>query len=89
MAVTIRLRRTGCNNQPSFRVVATDSRSPRDGRFIEILGWYYPKREGENYKLNLERVAYWQSQGAMVSETVGAILRRARKTAAANRAAEE
>lgn len=82
MAVTIRLRRTGCTNKPSFRVVATDTRSPRDGRFIEILGFYDPKAEGENYKLDLDRIAYWQGHGAKVSETVGSLIRRARKAAA-------
>ena len=81
--VTIRLRRTGCNNGPSFRVVATDSRSPRDGRFIEILGSYDPKRKGENYALKMDRIEYWQSHGATVSETVGSLLRRARKAPAA------
>ncbi|MDD5708017.1 MAG: 30S ribosomal protein S16 [Kiritimatiellae bacterium] len=83
MAVTIRLRRTGCNNQVSFRVVATDSRAPRDGRFLEVLGWYDPKREGENYQLDMERVSFWQGQGAQVSETVGSLLRRARKAVTA------
>jgi len=79
MAVTIRLRRTGCTNTASYRVVATDSRAPRDGRFLEILGWYDPKREGENYKLDMDRVAFWQSQGAQTSETVGSLLKRARR----------
>lgn len=83
MAVTIRLRRTGCNNAPSYRVVAADSRSPRDGRFIEVLGSYDPKQKGENYALKMDRIAYWQSQGASVSETVASILRRIRKAEAA------
>lgn len=81
--VVIRLRKTGCNNNPAFRVVATDSRSPRDGRFIEILGSYDPKKKGENYALKMDRIDYWKSQGAAVSETVASILRRARKAAAA------
>lgn len=80
--VTIRLRKTGCKNAPSFRVVVTDSRSPRDGRFIEILGSYDPKKKGENYALKMDRIDYWQGQGASVSETVASILRRARKNAA-------
>lgn len=80
--VTIRLRKTGCNNAPSFRVVATDSRSPRDGRFIEILGSYDPKKKGENFVLKMDRIAYWQSVGATVSETVASMLRRARKAGA-------
>ncbi len=81
MAVKIRLRRTGCNNCISFRVVATDSRSPRDGKFLETLGWYDPKREGENYKLDWERVSYWTSRGAQLSETVASLVRKHQRTA--------
>jgi len=77
--VKIRLRRTGCVNNATFRVVATDSRSPRDGKFLEILGWYEPKREGVNYKLDLERIAFWQGNGAQLSETVASMVRKARK----------
>jgi small subunit ribosomal protein S16 len=84
--VTIRLRRTGCNNGPSFRIVATDSRSPRDGRFIEILGSYDPKKKGENYTVKMDRVDYWLGNGAGVSETVASILRNARKAKAAESA---
>ena len=82
MAVKIRLRRTGCNNCISYRVVATDSRSPRDGKFLETLGWYDPKREGENYKLDLDRVAFWQARGAQVSETVASLLRKNKRALA-------
>jgi small subunit ribosomal protein S16 len=82
MAVKIRLRRTGCNNCVSYRVVATDGRSPRDGKFLETLGWYDPKREGENYQLDLERVAFWQARGAQVSETVASLVRRLRRAPA-------
>jgi len=77
--VKIRLRRTGCNNNATYRVVAADSRSPRDGKFLEILGWYTPKQEGENFKVDLERVAYWQSKGAQLSETVASMVRKARR----------
>ena len=77
--VRIRLRRTGCNNNASYRVVAADQRSPRDGKFLEILGWYTPKQGGENFKVDLERIAYWQSQGAQLSETVASMVRRAKK----------
>ncbi len=79
MAVKIRLRRTGSRNAACFRVVAADSRSPRDGRFIETLGWYDPKLEGVNFKLKLDRVEFWRSQGAEVSDTVKSLLRRADK----------
>lgn len=77
--VKIRLRRTGCNNRASFRVVATDERSPRDGKFLEILGWYDPKCEGVNYKIDLDRVAHWLSHGAQMSETVASMVRKAKK----------
>lgn len=81
--VKIRLRRTGCNNNPAYRVVAADSRSPRDGRFIEVLGWYLPRQEGENFKVDLDRVAHWVSSGAQMTETVASMVRKAQKSAAA------
>lgn len=77
--VKIRLRRTGCNNNASFRVVATDERSPRDGKFLEIIGWYDPKREGENFKLDMDRVIFWKSKGAQLSETVASMVRKINK----------
>ena len=79
MAVKIRLKRTGAKNSPSFRVVAADARSPRDGRFLEILGWYDPKIEGRNTKLNMERIDHWISQGAQVSDTVKSLIKNANK----------
>lgn len=81
MAVTIRLSRIGCNNKPAYRVMVADSRSPRDGRFIEIVGSYDPKRKGENYSLDLERINYWQERGAKATETVASLVKRARKAA--------
>ncbi len=81
MAVKIRLRRTGCTNSASYRVVAADGRSPRDGKFLEMLGWYDPKLEGENYKLDQERIDYWRSQGAQMSETVANLVRRGKRAA--------
>jgi small subunit ribosomal protein S16 len=80
--VKIRLRRTGCNNNTTFRVVATDERSPRDGKFLEILGWYLPKQEGVNFKIDMDRVAYWISKGAKMSETVASIVRKTKKASA-------
>ena len=77
--VKIRLRRTGCTNNAAFRVVAADERSPRDGKFLEILGWYEPKREGENFKLELDRVEHWLSKGAQMSETVASMVKKAKK----------
>jgi small subunit ribosomal protein S16 len=77
MAVRIRLRRTGRKKAPMFRIVVTDSRNPRDGKFIEILGQYAP-RQGENaLNLRSERVNYWLDNGALPSDTVRSLLRRA------------
>ena len=77
MAVRIRLRRTGRKKAPMFRIVVADSRSPRDGKFIEILGQYAP-RQGENaLNLRTERVTYWLDHGALPTDTVRSILRRA------------
>jgi small subunit ribosomal protein S16 len=74
MAVIIRMRRMGRKNQPHFRIVATDVRSPRDGRFIELLGTYDPLREGKNFSINRERVLYWLGVGAQVSDAVATFL---------------
>lgn len=74
MAVVIRCRRMGANKAPSFRVVAADSRSARDGKCIETLGWYDPKRTGINFELNMERVAHWQKHGARLSDTVQSLV---------------
>lgn len=82
MAVRIRLRRTGAKNSPSFRVVAADARSPRDGRFLETLGWYDPKKDSANFSLKMERIDYWVGQGAQVSNTVRSIIRRVGKPVA-------
>ena len=77
MAVRIRLRRTGRKKSPMFRIVVADSRSPRDGKFIEIIGQYAP-RQGENaLNLRSERVNYWLDNGALPTDTVRSLLRRA------------
>jgi small subunit ribosomal protein S16 len=83
MAVKIRLKRTGATNNACYRVVAADTRFPRDGRKIEILGWYDPGKTGENFELKMDRIDYWTSQGAQVSDTVRSLLRRAKKAASA------
>lgn len=83
MAVSIRLRREGNRNNPYFRVVVADSRSPRDGKFIEMIGTYDPKKEGENYTLNLDRVDHWIKCGAQPSETVASLIKKAKKQVAA------
>ncbi len=76
MSVKIRLRRTGANNDVSYRVVATDSRSPRDGRFIEVVGWYDPKKKGVNFQLKLDRIQHWVARGAIVSDTVASLIKK-------------
>ena len=81
MAVKIRMRRMGSNRDISFRVVATDSRWPRDGKSLELLGWYDPKREGVNFNLKLDRIEYWKSKGAQISDTVKSLLKKARAAA--------
>ncbi len=81
MAVKIRLRRMGANNDICFRVIATDSRSPRDGRCLEVLGWYDPRAKGETCRLKLERIEYWKGRGAVMSETVASLVRKAQKSA--------
>lgn len=76
MATILRLRRTGTTNLATFRLVATDQRCRRDGRFIEILGHYDPRREGqEKLVINTERVQYWLDTGALVSDAVRPLLR--------------
>jgi small subunit ribosomal protein S16 len=72
--VKIRLRRTGAKKQPSYRVVVTDSRSPRDGKFIEIIGHYNPRTEPPTMEVDAERALYWLSVGAQPSEAVKRML---------------
>lgn len=83
MAVSIRLRREGTKNRPYFRVVVADKRSPRDGKFIEAIGNYDPRKEGENFQIDLARAEYWVKNGAKPSETVGSFIKKARKKSAA------
>ena len=85
MAVSIRLRREGSLNNPYYKVVVTDQRSPRDGKFIELVGNYDPKKADENANIDLSRVDYWIKNGAQPSDTVRSIIKKARKkeTAAA------
>ena len=85
--VKVRLTRVGANRDNCFRVVACDSRSPRDGRFIEVLGWYDPKQEGDNYGLKMDRIDYWKSNGAVLSDTVASLIRRANRAKRAEAAA--
>ena len=72
--VKIRLMRVGKRKQPSYRVVVTDSRSPRDGRFIEALGHYAPRQEPSEISIDADRAVYWLEQGAQPSNTVRRLL---------------
>jgi small subunit ribosomal protein S16 len=72
----IRLRRVGAKKQPSYRVVVADSRSPRDGRFVEMIGFYNPRTEPPTVELKEDRVLYWLSQGAQPSDSVTSLLKR-------------
>lgn len=83
MAVAIRLRREGARNHPFYRIAVADQRSPRDGKFIELIGHYDPKRAGENHKIDLGRAEYWLGVGARPSQTVMSFITKARKGAAA------
>lgn len=75
--VRIRLRRMGAKKTPFYRIVVTDKRSPRDGRFIESIGTYNPNTQPETVDLKMDRAAYWLGNGAQPSDGVVRILRRA------------
>lgn len=74
MAVKIRLMRVGKKKQPTYRVVVADGRSPRDGRFIEILGQYAPRQEPSAVSLDTDRAVHWLQRGAQPTEQVAKIL---------------
>ena len=82
MAVSIRLRREGAKNRPYYKVVVADSRSPRDGKFIEIIGTYDPKKPGHNSTLKLDRAEYWISKGAQASDTVRSLIKKNKRQVA-------
>ena len=75
MAVKLRLMRVGKTKQPTYRVVAADSRSPRDGRFIEILGVYEPRAEPSVVRIDADKAQKWLAQGAQPTETVVKLLK--------------
>ena len=77
------MKRVGAKNKPVFRIVVADGRSPRDGKFIEELGTYQPRKKGENFTLDLDRAKYWISKGAQPSDTVASFIKKAKRTAAA------
>lgn len=75
--VKIRLRRMGANKRPSYRLVAADSRSPRDGKFLEILGYYNPLTEPATIKIDAEKVQKWLSLGAQPTSKAALLLKKA------------
>ena len=79
MPVRIRLKRIGTKNTPCYRIVVADGRSPRDGRFIENIGTYDPRKAANNFTVNLERAKHWIDKGAQPSDTVRSILKKAGK----------
>jgi small subunit ribosomal protein S16 len=83
MAVKIRLKRVGAKNNPVYRIVVADGRSPRDGKFIEEIGTYNPVKKDDNFTINLDRAQYWVKNGAQPSDTVASFLRKAAKAPAA------
>ncbi|HHW41440.1 MAG TPA: 30S ribosomal protein S16 [Syntrophomonadaceae bacterium] len=92
MATRIRLKRIGAKKKPAYRVVVADSRSPRDGRFIEELGYYQPTANPEVIKIDEEKALTWLSRGAQPSDTVRALLKKTgiwEKRTAKNAAVEE
>ncbi len=77
------MKRIGGKNDPVYRIVVADGRSPRDGKFIEELGTYHPMKKGENFSLKLDRANYWLSKGAQPSDTVASFIKQAGKAALA------
>ena len=76
MAVHLRLTRMGRHKRPFYRVVATDSRMPRDGRFLEVIGTYDPLKESDKASFKEDRVLDWLNKGAQPSDTVRSLLRK-------------
>ncbi|MBO4432997.1 MAG: 30S ribosomal protein S16 [Clostridia bacterium] len=76
MAVKIRLRRMGAKKAPFYRVVVADSRYPRDGRFIEEIGYYDPTKEPADVKIDAEKAKQWIKNGAQPTDTVKALLKK-------------
>lgn len=78
MAVKIRLRQQGRNNLASYRLVVTDVHVPRDGRYVEAIGWYHPLEEGDKQlKVDAERVEFWLAKGAQLTERARSLVNRA------------
>jgi small subunit ribosomal protein S16 len=87
MALKIRLTRIGAVHQPHYRFVIAEARSRRDGDPVEVVGIYDPRLKGETVKLKLDRVDYWLSKGAKPTDTVHAMIKKARRATPAKAAA--
>jgi small subunit ribosomal protein S16 len=83
MAVVLRLSRAGTHKAPFYHVVATDSRNPRDGKYLEDVGLYDPTQRPERIELKTDRIEHWLEVGARPSPTVAMVLKRAKKAAPA------
>lgn len=83
MSVSLRLTRVGAKKAPYYRIVAADSRSPRDGRFIEQIGVFDPLRTPPEVRVDVARADFWLKNGAQASDTVDVLLKTARKAAVA------
>ena len=89
MALKIRLTRIGTRHQPHYRIVVAEARSRRDGDPTEVLGSYDPRAKGSQVKVDLARVDYWLSKGAKPTESLHAMIKRARRSAPAQAPASE
>jgi small subunit ribosomal protein S16 len=83
MALKIRLTRIGTTHQPHYRVVVAEARSRRDGDPVEVIGTYDPRTKGKQVNLKLDRVDYWLSKGALPSDTLNSLIKKARRAPAA------
>lgn len=79
MSVRIRLARAGAKKSPYYHVIATDARNSRDGKFLEQIGSYDPRKQPAKFEIDMDRLAYWVKAGAQQSETVEALVKRFKK----------
>lgn len=80
MAVKIRLKRMGAKKSPFYRIVVADARSPRDGKFIEEIGYYNPLKNPEEIKMDIQKVDKWMSDGAQPTDRVKDIIKKAKES---------
>ncbi len=77
MALVIRMRQQGANSRQRFRLVVTEARAPRDGKYLEMVGWYNPfGKTDENYFIDIPRVQFWLDNGAQISDRVQSLVKR-------------